>query len=97
MWDDEFIKAVFEIAFGDNAFERGYSQEEVLTRMRQFSDAAFKSGEVSDILCDLYDIRNMAKQEGFGALPKDNDGTGFTIMDCIDNCVEHIEAMEQAS
>lgn len=97
MWDDEFIKAVFEIAFGDNAFERGYSQEEVLTRLRQFSDAALKSEEVSDILCDLHDIRNMAKQEGFGALPKDNDGTGFTIMDCIDNCVEHIEAMEQAS
>ena len=47
---------------------------------------------VSDILCDLYDIRNMAKQEGFGALPKDNDGTEFTIMDCIDNCVEHMEA-----
>lgn len=97
MWDDEFIKEVFEIAFGDNAFERGYSQEEVLTRLRQFSDAALKSEEVSDILCDLHDIRNMAKQEGFGALPKDNDGTGFTIMDCIDNCVEHIEAMEQAS
>ena len=47
---------------------------------------------VSDILCDLYDIRNMAKQEGFGALPKDNDGTGFTIMECIENCIEHMEA-----
>ena len=42
MWDDEFIRAVFEIAFGDNAFERGYSQEEVLTRLRQFSDTALK-------------------------------------------------------
>lgn len=97
MWDDEFIKVIFEIAFGENAFERGYSQEEVLTRLREFSDAALKSEAVSDILCDLHDIRNMAKQEGFGALPKDNDGTEFTIMDCIDNCVEHIEAMEQAS
>ena len=47
---------------------------------------------VSDTLCDLYDIRNMAKQEGFGALPKDNDGTGFTIMECIENCIEHMEA-----
>ena len=45
MWDDEFIKAVFEIAFGDNAFERGYSQEEVLTRLRGFSDAALKLEE----------------------------------------------------
>jgi hypothetical protein len=42
MWDDEFIKAIFEIAFGENAFERGYSQEEVLTRLRQFSDTALK-------------------------------------------------------
>jgi hypothetical protein len=97
MWDDEFIKSVFEIAFGENAFERGYSQEEVLTRLRQFSDTALKSEEVSDILCDLHDIRSMAKQEGFGALPKDNDGTVFTIMDCIDNCVEHIEAKERTS
>jgi len=45
MWDDEFIKSVFEIAFGDNAFERGFSQEEVLTRLRRFSDTALKSEE----------------------------------------------------
>ena len=25
---------------------------------------------ISDILCDLYDIRNMAILEGFGNLPK---------------------------
>ena len=54
------------------------------------------SEAVSDILCDLHDIRNMAKQEGFGALPKDNDGTGFTIMDCIDNCVEQLEEVKNA-
>ena len=28
---------------------------------------------ISDILCDLYDIRNMAMLNGFGNLPKDNE------------------------
>ena len=42
MWDDNFIEAVFEIAFGENAFHRGYSKEEVLRRLRQFSDDALK-------------------------------------------------------
>lgn len=43
--DNQFIEAVFEIAFGDNAIQRDYPQEEVLTRLRQFSDAAFKLEE----------------------------------------------------
>ena len=39
---------------------------------------------ISDLLCDLYDIRRMAELEGFGNLPKDNDGTETTIMECLD-------------
>ena len=42
MWDDQFIEAVYEIAFGENAFQRGFSQEEVLRRLRRFSDTALK-------------------------------------------------------
>ena len=42
---------------------------------------------ISDILCDLYDIRNMAILEGFGNLPKDNEGTETTIMECLDHCI----------
>ena len=34
---------------------------------------------ISDILCDLYDIKNMGELCGFGKLPKDNDGTSTTI------------------
>ena len=34
---------------------------------------------ISDLLCDLYDIREMGKLCGFGKLPKDNEGTSFTI------------------
>ena len=47
---------------------------------------------ISDILCDLYDIRNMATLEGFGNLPKDNEGTETTIFNCLDNCIKHLEA-----
>jgi hypothetical protein len=38
MFDDEFIAAVFEIAFGDNAINRGFTHQEVLDRLRVFSD-----------------------------------------------------------
>ena len=46
---------------------------------------------ISDLLCDLYDIRRMAELEGFGNLPKDNEGTETTIFDCLDNCIEQLE------
>ena len=46
---------------------------------------------ISNMLCDLYDIKNMAKLNGFGNLPKDNEGTELTINDCIDSCIEELE------
>lgn len=42
-----FVEEVFEIAFGDNAINRDFSPEEVLTRLRQFSDDAWKYEELS--------------------------------------------------
>ena len=36
---------VFEIAFGDNAINRDYSMGEVLDRLMEFSDNAFKYEE----------------------------------------------------
>ena len=49
---------------------------------------------ISDILCDLYDIRNMAMLNGFGNLPKDNEGTETTIQDCLENCIQTLESEE---
>lgn len=49
---------------------------------------------LSDVLCDLYDLRTAARLRGFGTLPKDNEGTETTIMDCIDNCIEQLERLE---
>ena len=46
---------------------------------------------ISNMLCDLYDIKNMAKLNCFGNLPKDNEGTELTINDCIDSCIEELE------
>ena len=38
----KFIEEVYEIAFGDNAFNRGFDAEEVLAQLREFSDNALK-------------------------------------------------------
>ncbi len=37
-----FIEEVYEIAFGDNAFNRGFDSEEVVTKLKEFSDNAHK-------------------------------------------------------
>ena len=42
----------------------------------------------SDLLCDLYDIREMGKLCGFGQLPKDNEGTSFTIDEIVADAEE---------
>lgn len=39
--DQAFIEDVFEIAFGDNAIYKDYSQKEVLKRLRDFSMKAY--------------------------------------------------------
>ena len=49
---------------------------------------------ISNMLCDLYDIKNMAARHGFGNLPKDNEGTELTINDCIDSCIEQLQQEE---
>ena len=49
---------------------------------------------IQDVLCDLHDIKNMARLHQFGDLPKDNDGSGFTINDCIDDCIEKLQEAE---
>ena len=45
----------------------------------------------TDLLCDLYDIREMGKLCGFGMLPKDNDGTSMTIDEVLENAIELLE------
>ena len=44
-----FIEEVYEIAFGDNAFDRGFDAKEVLVQLRGFSDNALKWERVKSI------------------------------------------------
>ena len=46
---------------------------------------------IEDMLCDMYDIRRMAKFTTFDQSPKDSNGTVITIKDCIDNVIEQLE------
>ena len=48
---DQFIEEIYEIAFGDNAINRDFDFEEVIERIQEFSDNAFKYEEGED-LCD---------------------------------------------
>lgn len=40
--DRKFIEDVFELAFGDDAINRDFSHDEVLARLREFSDKAIE-------------------------------------------------------
>lgn len=51
----------------------------------------FNEMNIEDMLCDMYDIRRMAKFTTFDQSPKDSNGTIFTIKDCIDNVIEQLE------
>ena len=42
MTKDQFIEEVYEIAFGDNAINRNFTQEEVIAELKKFSDDALK-------------------------------------------------------
>lgn len=49
MTDQQFIEQVFEIAFGDDAYNKGYYKDEVLGRLRNFSDFAQKWEEQENV------------------------------------------------
>ena len=46
---------------------------------------------IYDMLFDLNDIKKQAKLHQFGDLPKDNEGSGFTINDCLDDLILKLE------
>jgi len=39
---DEFIEEIYEIAFGYNAINRDFTQEDVISQLMLFSDNAYK-------------------------------------------------------
>ena len=48
---------------------------------------------LTDILFDSHDIKRSLPKEALN-LPKDNDGTIFTIGDCLNNIIETLEELQ---
>ena len=48
-----FKEKVFEIAFGDNAINRDFSEEEVLKRLLYFSEKSWEVEEAEEHLSEL--------------------------------------------
>ena len=46
MTDKELIEQLYELAFGDNAINKGYSYDEVLEKLKEFSENAWKYEEL---------------------------------------------------
>ena len=52
--DRDAAEDIWEVAFGADAFEKGYTDQEVLKVLRSFSDKALKY----DTIRDMLDLRN---------------------------------------
>jgi len=59
MTDEEFIELAYEIAFGDNAIDKDYSHEQIISRLREFSD---NSDVHERILSYVLEKRNETKE-----------------------------------
>ena len=58
MNNNEFINEVYEIAFGDNAINKDYTHQEVINKIREFSDTAL---EVENFECECVECENARK------------------------------------
>jgi len=58
MQDEQFIDEVYEIAFGDNAIVRDFPKEEVLTRLKEFSDNALKWEKVREMIENIEELED---------------------------------------
>jgi len=47
---DQFMEAVYEIAFGEGAIKKGYCAREVLDKLREFSDQALRFEKLANKL-----------------------------------------------
>ena len=48
MTNIEFKEAVYELAFGDDAINKGFTDKEVLETLREFSDKALELDELNE-------------------------------------------------
>ena len=59
--------------------------------------------KINDALCDLYDVkttlhytRDRYEDMRVIDLPKDSDGTEFTIRDCLENTISILEQLRES-
>lgn len=91
---DEFKEEIYELAFGDNAMNKEYTNKEVIEKVKEFSDDAYDYSEIANELCnplnrieyDSDDILNMVKSI---------NECGVHILDNIEDSVHY--AIEDAS
>ena len=60
----QFMEEVYEIAYGDQAYYRGFFPEEVLETLREFSDNALKYEELS-LLPEHYEDMDRQLEESY--------------------------------
>ena len=67
MSKEEFIAEVYEIAFGENAINRGFSFDEVIEELREFSImlAFEESGLTREELEEIGENREQSYRDGF--------------------------------
>ena len=53
---ERFINEITEIAFGEDAIERGYDLDEVIARIQEFSDNALKYEEGEEWTTIIYGL-----------------------------------------
>ena len=44
-----FKEAIYELAFGDNAINKEFSEKEVIKKIKEFSDLALENEEIFDV------------------------------------------------
>ena len=67
----EFIREVYEIAFGDDAYNRGFYKDDVLGRLRNYSDESYLSEQYRD------KILPQAVKKMNSSHDKKHEGKGF--------------------
>ena len=51
------------------------------------------SNKVTPALCDMYDLKRSIPKN-IKKLPKDNEGTQYTIGECIDDVIDFLESLD---
>ena len=75
MTPTELLKEVYELAFGENAYYRGFFPEEVLERLQEFSDNAL---ELEESGLSVKELRELSREKELSYRQGYLDGRAFS-------------------